>query len=945
MAAWAGGPKFIAGTTYFDPAVVGTPIHWSGGQVNYYVDKGDLSGTLSHGDATAMVDAAAALWSAVPTAGVTLTDKGTLNEDVTGANVQVNSSGYFSSPSDIAPTAASYPLAVIYDYDGSVIDAVYGSETSAPGSCQNNSVFVWLDNINTDATIAHAVMIVNGRCTATANQRAMMSYEIERAFGRLLGLDYSQVNPGALSNVVAGGTQGWPVMHPTSGVCGNSGGVCIPNPGLLRYDDIAALNRIYPITASNLGNFTGKVLTAANTVSITGTVSFAGGYGMQGVNVVARPLDTSGNPLYQYTVTAVSGRLFNGNHGSAVTGWDDANGGLLTKWGSEDASLQGSFDLSDMPLPPGAATANYQISFEEIESGYIDDSAVGPYTLAQVAPSGTLGAIQVTGMTAGSTQTLTVTATESSTSGYSDAVSSESQPRQLPFSGFWVGRLSQVGQTDWLQFPVRGNRSFTIVTVAMNESGAAAGDKVQPSIGVWDGFDAPGTVAAGSTKGLNGYAAGETWLQVITSGDDIVRMGIADLRGDGRPDYAYQGWVLYADSVWPTHLPASGGALTIYGMGFRQLDTVLVNGQPAMILSITPNQISVLAPAAASGVSGSVDVEVDDEPSYSAAAIVTGGVSYDAGTGDTLTLDAAPSGTAPIGVPVPFTVTATAANGAPAPGVTVTYTIMSGAAKLDCGYSTCTITTSGDGLATMNVTAVNSSPTTIAASLANGASVSTQFTGGNAPTIASLTPELYLAAGATFSWTTQALVLTNGSAASGQTVSWQSPSSGIALPGTATATTNTSGIANKTLSVGPLAEGQTATVQACVNGQCVTYTAYGAAPEYAQLRAVAGTSQSLASSGTPSQIVLRLLDESGNPMAGGTVMLYQALYAWTHACAAHVACTQGALLANQSGIATSTVDGTVVFTPLQLSGIATNLVGLAASGNTATASVAVEEYP
>ena len=98
-------------------------------------------------------------------------------------------------------------------------------------------------------------------------------------------------------------------MHPMSGVCGGSGGVCIPNPDQLRYDDIAALNRIYPITASNLAAFPGKQITASNTVSIQGTISFRTGAGMQGVNVVVRPLDANGNPLYQYTVTSVSGTL------------------------------------------------------------------------------------------------------------------------------------------------------------------------------------------------------------------------------------------------------------------------------------------------------------------------------------------------------------------------------------------------------------------------------------------------------------------------------------------------------------------------------------------------------------------------------------------------------------------------------------------------------------
>jgi hypothetical protein len=944
-AAWAGGPKYVAGATYFNAAVVGTSVHWAGGRLNYYVDQGALSATVTNAQATAMVDAAAALWSAVATAGVTLTDKGSLNENVSGSNVLVNSAGYFAQPSDLTASATNYPVAVIYDYDGSVIDAVYGADTSQPDTCQNNGVYVWLDNINPDATIAHAVMILNGRCTSTAKLLTMMNYEIERAFGRILGLDYSQVNPGALKNVVTGGTQGWPIMQPLSGVCGGSGGECIPNPTVLRYDDIAALNRIYPITVANLSSFPGKELTAENTVSIKGTVSFSTGYGMQGVNVVARPLDSSGNPLYKYTVSAVTGALFNGNHGNAVTGWYDASGALLTKWGSEDASLQGEFELSYMPLPPGTTSANYQVSFETIVSDYINAASVGPYTLAQVAPSGTLDTITVSGLAAGSSKTLTVAAAGSAAGGYGDALGSENQPRQLPYGGFWVGRLSQVGQTDWFSFSVRGNRTFTVVTVALNESGEAVDDKALPAIGVWDGFDTVGATAIGYAPGLNGYAAGESWLRVTASGDDIVRLGVTDQRGDGRPDYAYQGWVLYADRVTPAHLPASGGDITIYGTGFRIVDTVLVGGKAAVVTSITPNQITAIAPA--SSTTGSVDVEVDDQSSYYAAAIISGGVSYNAGSGDKLTIDTAPAGTVPIGEPLPFTVTATTSSATPASGVTVTYTVSSGSATLGCGYASCAVTATGDGIATIKVTAVNGSAATVTASLANGVSVQTQFTGGSAPAIASLTSELYLAAGASFSWTVQVLALTGGAAASGQTIVWQSPASGIALPAVATATTNSSGIATKTLAVGPLSEGQTATIEACVNGtsSCVIYTAYGAQPEYAQLRAVSGTSQSLASSATPSQIVLRLLDANGNQMAGGTVTLYQSLYAWTKPCAAHTVCAQGALLAAQSNTASSAVDGTVSFIPQRIGGVATNLQGLAVSGNTATASVTIEEYP
>ncbi len=947
-AALAGGPKYVAGASFFNPAALGQPIHWADGQVQYYVDQGPLSASVSNQQATAMVDAAAALWSAVPTAGVTLTDMGSLNEDVNGSNIQVNSSGQISAPADVTPSATNYPLAVIYDADGSVINAIFGSGASDPTACQNNGVSMWLDNINPDATIAHGVIVLNGLCATNANMLEMMSFELERAFGRILGLDYSQVNPDALTGEENGGTLGWPVMQPVSGVCGASGGACIPDPTVLRYDDIAALNRIYPITVSNLASFPGKEITAANTISIQGTVSFSTGYGMQGVNVVVRPLDSNGNPLYQYTVTAVTGAYFNGNHGNPVTGWDDANGNPLTMWGSNDPAMQGYFDLSGIPLPPGVTTANYQVSFEAINPLYILENSTGPYTQGQVTPSGALNAISLSNLSAGSAQTLNVTAAASAAGGYDDAIGAEAQPRPMPASGFWAGRLSQVGQTDWLTFPVRGNRIFTIVTQALDESGVPANSKAMPSIGVWDAFDPVGSPAVGAAPGLNGLAAGETWLRVSTSGDDIVRAGIADLRGDGRPDYDYNGWVLYAATVQPQSLPASGGPIVIQGMGFRHADTVQVGGQPALVTSISPNEITAIAPPAAAGVTGSVDVEVDDEPLFYAAAIIPSGVSYDSGTGDALTLVTAPANTVPIGVPLPFTVTALGPDLAPAGAVTVIYTVTSGTAKLACGLPTCSVTATGDGRASMNVTAVDGTLSIVTASLTNGSNVQAQFTGGTPPTLAALTPQLSLAAGATFTWTVQALVLSNGVPAAGQTVVWEPVSGGgITVQGSGSATTNSAGIATQTLTAGPLTEGQTATIDACLNGtnQCVAFTAYGARPEYASLVAVSGTNQSLAVSGTPSQIVLRLLDMDGNPLAGGIVTLYQALYAWTPPCAPHTVCPQGALLGAQSGAATSAADGTVTFTPASLPGVATDLLGLAASGNTATMSVAIEQHP
>ena len=955
----AGGPKYVAGASFFNTGVLGQPIHWAGGQVNYYVDQGPLNSAISNQQATAMVDAAAALWSAVPTAGVALTDRGQLNEDVNGANIvvsgtnfavaneQISQVGQIAQPADVTPSATGYPVGVIFDQDGSVIDALFGTGASQPTSCQHNGVWVWMDNINPDATIAHGIILLNGLCATNSNLIEMMTYQIERAFGRILNLDSSQVNPTALADEIPGGTDGWPIMDALSGVCGPAGGNCVPDPSILHYDDIAALNRLYPITAQNLASFPGKELTAANTVSIHGTVTFRTGYGMQGGNVVARPLDANGNPLYQYAVTFVSGGYFNGNHGNPVTGWTDANGNLLTTWGSNDPSMQGYFYLSGIPLPPGVTTANYQVTFESINPLYILTDSVGPYIDGQVTPSGTLQAISMPGMSAGSSQTLTVTVADSATGGYQDAIGTQASPRPMPSSGLWCGRLSQVGQSDWFSFPVRGSRTFTVVTQALDETGAPTESKAMPAIGVWDAFDPAGATAIGAGPGMNGFATGETWLRVSSIADDMVRIGIADQRGDGRPDYTYNGWVLYADTVQPTHMPASGGPIVIHGMGFRLADTVLVGGQPAVVTSISPNEITAIAPPAATGVTGSVDVEVDDLPLFYAAAIVSAGVSYDSGTGDALTLLTAPSNTVSIGTPIPFTVTALEPDLSPAGGVTVIYTVTSGTASLACGKPVCSVTATGDGRATINVTAVDATWSIVTASLTNGSSLQAQFAGGTPPLLASLTPQLSLAAGATFSWTIQALVLKSGVPLTGQSVAWQMPGSGIVSLGSTAAITDQTGIATEILTVGPLTEGQQVSATACLNGtnQCIAFNAFGSRPEYSILEAVSGTAQSLSLAATPSQITLRLLDTDGNPMAGGSVALFQALYAWSPPCATHEVCAQGELMATQSATATSAIDGTVAFTPASLPGVATNLVGLAAAGDTAAVSVAVEQHP
>src|SRR5579883_3453730 len=69
-AAQAGGPRYVAGTAYFNPGTAGTPLTWSQGTISYYTDQGDLSAQLPGASADAFVASAFARWTSIPTAAV-----------------------------------------------------------------------------------------------------------------------------------------------------------------------------------------------------------------------------------------------------------------------------------------------------------------------------------------------------------------------------------------------------------------------------------------------------------------------------------------------------------------------------------------------------------------------------------------------------------------------------------------------------------------------------------------------------------------------------------------------------------------------------------------------------------------------------------------------------------------------------------------------------------
>src|ERR1700740_126104 len=86
----AGGPKYVAGTTYFTSTPAGQPITWAQGQVTYFTDQGDLSPVLPNSAANSFVANAFSQWTAVSTTALLATSGGQLAEDVNGTNVTRN---------------------------------------------------------------------------------------------------------------------------------------------------------------------------------------------------------------------------------------------------------------------------------------------------------------------------------------------------------------------------------------------------------------------------------------------------------------------------------------------------------------------------------------------------------------------------------------------------------------------------------------------------------------------------------------------------------------------------------------------------------------------------------------------------------------------------------------------------------------------------------------
>lgn len=306
--AHGGGPRYVTGPPFFTGRP-GVAVGWKQTALQYFTDPGDLSASVNHQAADALVAAAAGVWN-LPVANITIAQGGELAEDVSGRNSYMGANGLVF-PTDVMSTnAAAIPIAVIYDADGSITETLLGAGSSDPSECRQYGVTESVDAFDPAGYILHAVIVVNGRCTGAAPQlQLQLQYELERVFGRVLGLAWSQTN----DNVFTGTPTptyaeelNWPIMHPIDIVCGTFTYQCLAYPFQLRPDDVAAMVAVYPVTQATQG----KQVSLSRAAGLTGEISFPTGEGMAGVNVLIRRQSLGGLSDSWAETSAVTGAGF-----------------------------------------------------------------------------------------------------------------------------------------------------------------------------------------------------------------------------------------------------------------------------------------------------------------------------------------------------------------------------------------------------------------------------------------------------------------------------------------------------------------------------------------------------------------------------------------------------------------------------------------------------------
>jgi hypothetical protein len=733
-------------------------------------------------------------------------------------------------------------------------------------------------------------VVLNGNCAQTSAALPALKYHLIRVLGRVLGLDWADLNSNVFTRrpfPLPDDYLGFPVMHALDPACPGSN-MCVTAGDQLKMDDRAAISGLYPVTSANIGNFSGKQIFRDNTARIHGNVHFRGRDGlpaqpMQGVKVVARWVDpASGLPSHRYAAASVSGYLFRGNAGNPATGFTDLTAERYDKFGSDDPGWEGYFDLAGLEFPDGRTTAQYQITAEAVDPACADLTSVGPYRSGQVAPSGSAATI-----------TLTVNKGDDLAHDFimvgsvlptGESAGTFSSPARLPAGGNWAGSLSPYGKVDYYSLAAHADRTMTVKITALNEAGKATQNKAQPVIGIWQTSAAQDSPPDVAVSYFNSVETGATVLnaQFLASGD--FKLGIADFRGDGRPDFRYRGRIFYGDSVVPARVAVqSDASLTIRGIGLNAATTAKINGSDTPVVAALPDRIVLTAPRFPDGVYN-IELRAPDGASSSLLNALTYGVV----AGDQIVLlQGAGNPATPVGgeAPNPIRVRVVEADGVtPVAGATVNFSASpAGILFSGCGAATCALLTDEQGEASSRMILATVGTFTVTTAISTSAYVHADVTGtSSALDISAMSQSARVAQGATGSLPLTVRVLSNGHPVAGRTVRYAVTQGNAGLSATS-ATTAAAGYASVNLLLSSVATEVHAS--ACVMPgavPCSNFYVYVLPAGELRLHYVAGEHQIINTAQAFSPVKLRVTDSASppNPVQMAPVTVLSAVLRW-----------------------------------------------------------------
>ncbi len=856
----------------------------------YYTDQGDLSPVLPQVEANALVADAFSRWTSVPTAALSARRAGQLDEDVDGSNVVFIDYGQINMPADIQPSALAKPVAIVYDQDGKVTDALLGQGAGGADMCSSNGVYGGPDNYSADAHLAHALVVLNGNCAQTSAVLADFKYHLIRVLGRTLGLDWVDLNNNVFTRKpypVTDDFLGFPLMHALDPPCPGST-VCFTAGDELKMDDRAAISSLYPVTAANVGNFPDKQVFRDHTSRVSGSVYFRarnGGPGqpMQGVKVVARWIDpATGLPSHRYSAASISGFLFRGNAGNAITGFADNGGQRYDRFGSDDSALEGYFELAGLEFPQGDSSTQYQIALESLDPACADFAAVGPYRGGQVAPSGTTAAV-----------TLTLNRGEDVTHDFvmsgsvppsGESAGTFSAPGRLSAGGNWAGALSPYGNVDYYSLAARANRTITVKATALDEAGKSTENKAQPVIGIWPGSAGSGSPPDVAVSYFNSTDRGTTALNARFLESGNFKLGIADFRGDGRPDFRYRLRIFYGDSVAPGRIaPQSGAALTVRGIGLNAATTATINGRDMRVIAAFSDRIVLSAPNLSDGLYN-IDLQAPDGASSS----LINALTYGATSGDRiLLLQGAANPAAPVGGEAlnPLRVRVVEADGITAvEGATVRLNASpAGVLFSACNATSCSLQTDEQGEAVTRLVPTAVGTFSVTAAISPTAYVQAELT-GSAPALAisALSHSVWVAQGGSGSLALNVRVLSSGQPVAGRTVRY-AVTQGVASLSSATAVSNAAGYASVNLNLSSV-QGEVHASACVMPGAtpCTNFYVFVIPASALRLQFVAGEQQIINTAQAFSTVTLRVTDSVSPPdsVQMAPVTLLSAVVRW-----------------------------------------------------------------